>query len=108
MIAKPAQAGLALLDLVALSRIVSRIHISDILRPHPVQLNNRFLSKPSKVLHALGHMHKTADLHSLPSFFIKCASHPDVKRSGYNCDVFIIGMNVRRHFVACLALRLVR
>ena len=43
-------AGLELLELIALSRIVGRVHIGDALWTHAMHLNNRFLSKPSGVL----------------------------------------------------------
>jgi hypothetical protein len=57
-----------------------------------MELNYRFFSKPRKVLHALGHMHKPAGFQCFSIFFIEGAPHPDVKRPGYNSDVFIVAV----------------
>src|SRR5579871_704221 len=95
-----AYAGVALFELVALSRIVVRVHVDDSLRPHAMELNYRFFSKPPKVRHALGHMHKSAGFQCFSIFFIEGAPHPDVKRTRYNSDVFILGVRVWRYLIA--------
>ena len=68
-------AGLELLELIALSRIVGRVHIGDALWTQAMHLNNRFFSKPSVVLHALGHMQKPAGF-SLPFHFFHQGCFP--------------------------------
>jgi hypothetical protein len=70
-----AYVGLALFKLIALSRIVGRVHIGDALWTRAVHLNNRFFSKPSEVLHALLAYAKTHRL-SVPFHFFHRGCFP--------------------------------